>query len=199
MWAIDTSPVGQRQTAKDWVYPPDLEREVTNQSLGNLVTLMKVADKAAKEKRNLTMTGDFKRSFQCNATSSNSHPFLLLVLVSFLIAEMDVIMKSISVSKEAYATEETRAAKAAKADADLAAQRARKNRAGAAAAAKGRDRVTAAEQVVSLRGQTAVVAREAAAKGKDRRRAKIAETVAAARQTESDDEEWTGTGRPKRA
>ena len=117
--------MGQRQTAKDWVYPPDLEREVTNQSLGNLVTLMKVADKAAKEKRNLTMTGDFKRSFQCNATSSNSHPFLFLVLVSFLIAEMDVIMKSISVSKEAYATEETRAAKAAKADADLAAQRAR--------------------------------------------------------------------------
>ena len=58
LWAIDTSPVGQQPTAKDWVYPPDQEREVTNQSLGNLVTLMKVVDKAAKEKRLLTMTGE---------------------------------------------------------------------------------------------------------------------------------------------
>ena len=48
-----------KSTAKDWVYPPDLEREVTNQSLGTLIPLMKVVDKAAKEKRNLTMGGEF--------------------------------------------------------------------------------------------------------------------------------------------
>ena len=57
LWAIDTSPTGQKPTAKDWVYPPDQQREVSNQSLGNLVTLMKIIDKASKEKRMLTMTG----------------------------------------------------------------------------------------------------------------------------------------------
>ena len=58
LWAIDTSPTGQKPTAKDWVYPPDQQREVSNQSLGNLVTLMKIVDKASKEKRILTMTGE---------------------------------------------------------------------------------------------------------------------------------------------
>ena len=59
LWSIDTSPCGQKQTAKDWVYPPDLEREVTNQSLGNLVTLMNVVDKVSKEKRMITMGGEY--------------------------------------------------------------------------------------------------------------------------------------------
>ena len=112
-------------------------------------------------------------------------------------------MKSISISKDAYAAEQVRATKAAKADADLAAQRARKNRTGAAAAAKGQERMAVAEQVASVRGRGMVVAREAAAKGKDRRRTKIAEAVAAARQAGSDSdsggEEWMSTGRPKRA
>ena len=120
-----------------------------------------------------------------------------------LLAEMDIILKSISITKEAYSTQDARLAKAAKDDADLAEQRARKNRAGTAAAAKGRDRVAVAEQVVSVRGKGVVVAREAAAKGQDRRRTKIAESLAASRQAESDaeasDGEFTGTGRPKRA
>ena len=112
-------------------------------------------------------------------------------------------MNSISISKDAYAAENVRATKATKADADLAVQRARKNRTGAAAAAKGHERMAVAEQVATVRGRGTGVAREAAAKGKDRRRANIAQAVATARQANSDGnsagEEWTSAGRLKRA
>ena len=106
-------------------------------------------------------------------------------------------MNSISVTADEYADQEVGVEEAARVDADFAVSRVR-NRVGAAAAAKGKDRMSAAEKVANQRGLTAVVAREAAAKGKDRHRAKITESVAAARLAAAAGE-GIGTGRPQRA
>lgn len=100
-------PFCSRQAARDWVYARDGRASITNHSLGNMITEMRIVNQAHQAKRVLTMGGAL-----CSWSSVVLHPCSPpFPLFSYACAEMDTIIKGLSVSKAVYDAEETRLAK----------------------------------------------------------------------------------------